>query len=831
MSRRVFGVAWYRFRVTFGRRWGGYLGLVLLIGLVGGVAMGAVAAARRTQSSFPTFLASTNPSDLSLGTGLYDPALGYNEGINPSLVRAIAHLPNVKRVESYADVYGTRLGPRGIPVDLNANVNFLGSVDGEYFNQDRVKVTAGRMADPHRADEVVTTAGAAHMLGWHLGEILPVGFFSDAQASSPGSSPPPPYLRVNMKLVGTVVFNDAIVQDDVDASGSQDALLTPALTRRLAQCCAQYSFSYLQLDHGTNDVAKVEAEIQRIFPTSLPFDPHAMSIVETKAERAIKPETIALGAFGGIAALAALLIAAQMIGRQLQGGSDDLGTLRALGADPPMTMADGLVGIIGAVVLGSLVACAVAVGLSPLSPIGPVRPVYPTPGIAFDWTVLGFGLLVLIVGLGALAAAFAYREAPHRVALRPPRAKRSSILARAAASSGMPISEEAGIRFALEPGIGRSAVPVRSATLGAALAITIVIATTTFGASLNSLVSHPVLYGWNWSYELTGGGGVGDIPQQQAATLLNHDRYVAAWAGAYFGNLQIDGQTVPVLGQRANATVQPPILSGHGLDRPNQVVLGAATLAQLHGDTVEVRYEFQKPTPLVVVGTTTMPTIGISGIDANHLSMGIGALLSYKLIPAAVRNSFRNSPTGPNVIFVRFKDRSNLAASLRSLRRIAGPLNLPTNYGVSVLSVQRPAEIVNYRSMGSTPAILGAGLAAGAMFGLGLTLVASVRRRRRDMALFKTLGFTKRQLAAVVAWQASIVVAIGIIVGVPLGIALGRSLWDLFAHEIDTVPAPTVPVVTIVLIAVGGLVLANLVAALPGRFAARTPTAMLLRTE
>ena len=117
------------------------------------------------------------------------------------------------------------------------------------------------------------------------------------------------------------------------------------------------------------------------------------------------------------------------------------------------------------------------------------------------------------------------------------------------------------------------------------------------------------------------------------------------------------------------------------------------------------------------------------------------------------------------------------------------------------------------------------------MFGLGLTLVASVRRRRRDMALFKTLGFTKRQLAAVVAWQASIVVAIGIIVGVPLGIALGRSLWDLFAHEIDTVPAPTVPVVTIVLIAVGGLVLANLVAALPGRFAARTPTAMLLRTE
>ena len=43
----------------------------------------------------------------------------------------------------------------------------------------------------------------------------------------------------------------------------------------------------------------------------------------------------------------------------------------------------------------------------------------------------------------------------------------------------------------------------------------------------------------------------------------------------------------------------------------------------------------------------------------------------------------------------------------------------------------RPAEIANYRSMGTTPAILGVTLAAGAVVALGLTLVASVRRRRR----------------------------------------------------------------------------------------------------
>ena len=68
MSGAVFRVAWYRFLATFGHRWAGYLTVVLLVGLVGGVAMGAVAGARRTQSSFPAYLASTNPSDLSILT-------------------------------------------------------------------------------------------------------------------------------------------------------------------------------------------------------------------------------------------------------------------------------------------------------------------------------------------------------------------------------------------------------------------------------------------------------------------------------------------------------------------------------------------------------------------------------------------------------------------------------------------------------------------------------------------------------------------------------------------------------------------------------------------
>ena len=170
-------------------------------------------------------------------------------------------------------------------------------------------------------------------------------------------------------------------------------------------------------------------------------------------------------------------------------------------------------------------------------------------------------------------------------------------------------------------------------------------------------------------------------------------------------------------------------------------------------------------------------------------------------------------------------------AARNSLQQIAATISAGGNGNVFLLPVQRPAEIVNFRSMGATPALLGAGLAAGAVVALGLTLVASVRRRRRDLALLKTLGFTQRQLAATVAWQSTVAVAVGIAVGVPLGIVLGRTLWDMFAHNIDVVPAPSVPGLSIFFIALGALVLANLVAAAPGRIAARTPTAVLLRAE
>jgi hypothetical protein len=819
--RQAVRVASYRLRTTFGRQWAGLASLALLIGLIGGLAMGAVAGARRTQSSFPAYLGSTDPSDLTVLTALA--GSGGAPGYDAALVAKIARLPHVAHVESYAGTNAALLAPDGTVA--NNVVGLPGSVDGEYFHQDRVTIVEGRMPDPRRADEALVDAkGTPPQI--HVGTVLPLGFFTNAQESAPDfdHASVKPRVRVDMKIVGRAVFSQEVVQDDIDAGLNGNAVFTPALMRRLTSCCVKFTWSALRLEEGSRDVPAVEQEVQSALPSHLPVIFSVSSLTQAKAERAIEPESIALGVFGGIAALATLLIGAQVVGRLLRANADDLATLRALGADPTMTVVDGLLGIILAVVAGSVLAAGVAVALSPLSPIGTVRSVYPYTGVAFDWTVLGFGVLVLAGVLTAVSAFLAYRNAPHRTARRA--GHHGAGAARAAAASGLPAPAVEGIRLALDPGRGRTSVPVRSAMLGATLAMAVVVATVTFAASLHTLVSRPALYGWNWTYGLSAGNPT-FVARDEAAALLDHDPDVAAWAGIYFGTLKIDGKTVPVIGADPNAPIAPPVLSGHGLEAANEVVLGAATLRELHrhvGDTVVVQGTGARPIPLRIAGTATLPSLGINA--TLHTEMGTGAYLARTRLPTVFGGSPGQPDDGPNEVLVRLRRGADAAAERHRLQQL-----VPAENGGTVSAVQRPAEIVNYRTMGSTPAWLGFALAAGAFVALGLTLVSSVRRRRRDLALFKTLGFTRRQVAATIRWQASIAVALGIVLGVPLGTIAGRLLWDRFAQAIYVAARPTVPLETISLIALGALVLANLVAAIPGRQASRARTAELLRAE
>jgi hypothetical protein len=253
------------------------------------------------------------------------------------------------------------------------------------------------------------------------------------------------------------------------------------------------------------------------------------------------------------------------------------------------------------------------------------------------------------------------------------------------------------------------------------------------------------------------------------------------------------------------------------------------------GNTVTVSYEGEHGT-LRIVGTATFPAIGVNG--TFHPSTGTGAVASTQILPLTPDPVCGQQA---DMVLIRMHSTVSPAAALANAQRIATATNrifasAPTSSDcsddiVSVLSVQRPAEIAYNRSVGTTPALLVASLVLAAMVALGLTLVASVRRRRQDLATLKALGFTSRELLYTVCWQSSVAVGSGVVVGIPLGIVLGRWLWTLFARDIYVVAAPTVPVIAMVLVAIGSLLFANLVAIIPGRIAAKTATTNVLRSE
>ncbi len=821
--RQAGAVAWYRFRATWRRRWPGYLSVVLVIGLIGGVAMASVAGARRTQSSFGVFLAKTNPSDVAVLTGLYQPdPSGYDAG----LVAKISRLRYVQRVESQGGYEFALVNAQGYQIKT-PQVTLDSSLDGQLWNQDRLVVLDGRLPNPSSPDQVVVNSSAQRLLGVRIGSRLHIGVAGNKQSSTCQHCKPT--FRATVTVVGVVTSSPDLVVDDVDRNATMYA--TQAFARQTLSCCVDPTISYVKLQGGTRHLSVVESEITRLLPAHLPrvFVPTA-SASEATAQRVIGPDVVALYIFGLIVALVALLVAGQMIGRQLRLGSEDGDALRALGADPATTMLDGLVGTAIAVVTGTVLAAVIAVALSPLMPIGPVGPVYPDPGLSFDGLVLGVGVVVLVVVLGLIAVVIARVQAPHRSARRRERSlARSSVAVRTAMTLGLPATAVAGVQFAAVPGRGRSAAPVRSAVVGAVVAVAVVAASLTVGASMDTLASHPRLYGWNWTVAFTAAGGVGVLPRAQMIASLDADRDVTAWSSMDFSQMQFDGRNVAVLGSTPRARVAPPLISGHGLDGPGQVVLGLETIRQLGkrvGEYVSVGAGGRATKKLLIVGTATFPAFG----GNPHPEMGTGALVDYKLIPESSRNIFNLPGGGPNAAFVRLRGSPSAGATAR-LRAIAATLSRAAQDYVNVITVQRPAEIADSGTLRATPTFLASALAAGAVLALALTLVATVRRRRRDLALLKVLGFTRRQVATAVAWQSSIAALFGVVVGLPLGVVAGRALWRLFATGIYAVPDPVTPIVAVALVGVGAMAFAVLVSWLPGRSAARTPPALVLRSE
>jgi hypothetical protein len=243
------------------------------------------------------------------------------------------------------------------------------------------------------------------------------------------------------------------------------------------------------------------------------------------------------------------------------------------------------------------------------------------------------------------------------------------------------------------------------------------------------------------------------------------------------------------------------------------------------------------PRPLTVVGTATLPSFGV--VLTDHVSLGHGAMTTWTTLMSVL--GLPTNPTEKEVVdsvaspaypaTVAFDVRSPAVANKLVAKMAALSADSGSPGGTYPLPPQRGAAVINASQMGSQPIALATGVAAAALLALGLTILASVRQRRRELALLKALGLRARQVGAIVAWQTSTILVVAVAVGVPLGVAAGRWAWTSFANSIGVVPSPVVPAPALLAGVVLVLLAGNLLAAMPALVATRIAPAVTLRTE
>ena len=139
-----------------------------------------------------------------------------------------------------------------------------------------------------------------------------------------------------------------------------------------------------------------------------------------------------------------------------------------------------------------------------------------------------------------------------------------------------------------------------------------------------------------------------------------------------------------------------------------------------------------------------------------------------------------------------------------------------------------PQEVDHIRQVDWLPSALGVLLGALALLAVGHALVTGVRRRRQELALFKIVGFNRRQVRSTVAWQATALGTVGLVVGIPIGVIVGRFVWRLVAEGLGVTTQAAIPAFAVLVTIPAAIALVNLIAFLPARAAARIRPAVAL---
>jgi ABC-type lipoprotein release transport system permease subunit len=794
-------------------RWRPLLGIALLVGLASCAVLGAVIGAGRTESAYPRLLEATRAEDARVGLG------GYGEQ-NPRFVEALRRLPQVADLGLASLTLMTPV-ERGRPTEFSpTGTRFAGlaSVDGRAgWTINRPLILAGRRPDPDRPEE----AGLNELLArrWNVapGDTIRLRALTADQLwqalSGVRVMPAGPLLTLKVVAIERLPSDVALDRDAVEGLIS----LTPAFYRAYRDRVAHFPAEpQVRLRRGEADVAAFTAAVARLSRNSPEVDVTTRADLGLRVERAIRAQTIALAIFAVAATLAALVLIGQTVTRELFLAATADVILRALGASGAQLFAAALlpIGCVGAV--GAFLGSGLAVLSSALMPIGLARHAEPSPGVALYPVATGVGVLATVVLVGALAVVPAWRLAWARRA-RPhddSDDRNGSAVAGVAARAGLPPTPLMGVRMALEQERGPAAVPIRAALIGATAGVVSLVAALTFAAGLDRMLTTPRLYGWN--FDAAAGEWQLDDASSRTPPWLENNPHVGAYSAVYFHSVRVDRADVYAAGlETSRGQVFPTMVEGRPPDGPGEIALGTKTLRRLGRDVGDyVQVESNRPATMRVVGRLAL-------LAGEEDTAATGAVLTM----AGMRRLEPGPGSGYRTFYIRYTPGADAAAALRSLRRPGS--------GVEQ-DVQLPAPPVDVAALGGIrglPGVLAALLSLLAAATLAHLLVTSIRRRRREFAVLKALGFVRRQVSAVVAWQATTVAVVALTVGVPLGLALGRWAWTLLVRSIGLGAEPVTPFVPLAIVAVGTVVVANVVAAGPGWSAARTRPAAALQAE
>lgn len=803
-------------RADLRTRWVSWLAVALAIGLAGAVVLTAAAGARRTGTAFERFRAESHSEDLYISAG------GPND---PGAARFDTELERLPQVERAGRVAAMIIGPPDL--DVQSPYHFAGT-DGRYGNSiDRPNVVSGRRPNPERADEVLVNRAMAKALHLEVGDTLDWLALTAAQTEVPEINPADGE-KIHLKVVGIGVYPNEVVPT-AQYDSLQFAYLTPAFFEAHRTQAQEYGFEVIRLRHGKDDVAAFRAGMNRLLRRhgQNPNDALVSDRTEpfAQVERAIQPQTLALGVFAGLAGVVFLLIVGQVLARQIYLDSGEHPTLRAIGMTRHQLFAAAMarVGVIS--VLGAVIAVVAAALASPLMPIGPARLAEPHPGFAINAAILGIGF-VAIVGLFVGVAAIPAWRAARSTGAERQRARAGWMRGPAMTVAGAALSPVSviGIRAALRPGRGRTSVPVRSVLITSGLAIAAVVAAFTFTSNLDHVANTPRLYGWDWSVKA--GNGFFAVHQKDTMARLREDKDVEAVAGANYGDLRIHGRTVAAMGiDSLQGSIFPTLLEGRAPRNDHELVLGTRTLHRAGanvGDRLSV-VAGNEPRSMRIVGRAVFPKLGAGSFTPTNLGEG-----------AATRaNLFADPRTGADqsYSFLLFRLSPDTAAGRARVDKLVVPMDFCGGETPCVEGAELPGDLSNYTRVRGTPLLLAAVLALMAIGALGHVLVTSVRRRRRDTAVLKTLGFVRRQVSAVTAWQATTMAAVALLIGIPVGVLLGRLAWNGFAEALGVGPEFITPDLALVIAIPATFVLANVIAAIPAWLSARTRPAVVLRSE